>query len=135
MKTNNLNHIQFFPKECDIFSGRVLARLHRRACPTVQAGDILLQSLSVFAAFAYFFLCLPVQESYFRAGMLCVKHFNDITFTYLYIGIWNFIFVISYTIISALGCLSKALIRPHPLPRSSRKWTSGAHGERSLLYI
>jgi len=64
MKTNNLIHLQFFPKECDIFSGRVLARLHRRACPTVQAGDIL-----------------PIL------------------------------------IISALGCLSKALIRPHPLPR------------------
>jgi len=68
MKINNLSHFKFFSKEC----------------------DILLQSLSVFAAFAYFFLCLPVQESYFRAGVLCVKYFNGITFTSPGIGIWNF---------------------------------------------
>jgi len=30
MKTNNLNHFKIFPQECDIFSGRVLARLYRR---------------------------------------------------------------------------------------------------------
>jgi len=57
MKNNNLTHFKIFPKECDIFSGRVLARLYRRV------------------------IFLPIL------------------------------------IISALGCLSKALIRPHPLPR------------------
>ena len=30
MKTNKLIHLQFFPKERDIFSGRVLARLYSR---------------------------------------------------------------------------------------------------------
>jgi len=48
LKYNNLYHFKIFPEKCDIF----------------------LRSLSVFAAFAYFFLCV-----------LCVKSFNEITFT------------------------------------------------------
>ena len=82
MKNNNLNQLKFFLRNCDILSGKVPARLHRRV--------IFSFNLSVFAPVAYFFLCV-----------LCVKSFNYAILTLLALVpiAFGIIFGISYAII------------------------------------